>query len=319
MSSAAASAGSSGQPSAPLLVACAPLPLTVRCTPCGTLLPRPARGGSARQAGEVSAEGKPSYVVTQVLTEDEYKLWLAAHEAQTHKSLVPAFVQVRETGTFHTAETRKDSTVAATVKRFSMHHAVLRRATMAADGFALGMRIEAVDRKHPQLMGVATIVGVQLEAPGVAKLRIHFDGWSGEYDYWSPSDSSDLFPAGYSQTQGLTLQAPKGYSKAFDWPTYLEEQDALAAPGHLLSGVGGGVRAAEAFAAAEDSAFASVGSVPQSPITATSIAGYDVGMRLEAVDRTHTALTCVANIAEVRPDPTGPPSLRINMDGWTDR
>jgi hypothetical protein len=44
----------------------------------------------------------------------------------------------------------------------------------------VGMRLEAVDRKNPAIVCVATLKHIDSQT-GV--LTVHFDGWGDEYDY----------------------------------------------------------------------------------------------------------------------------------------
>lgn len=46
-------------------------------------------------------------------------------------------------------------------------------------GFRVGMKLEAVDKKNPSLMCVATIADILAN-----RLLIHFDNWDESYDYW---------------------------------------------------------------------------------------------------------------------------------------
>jgi hypothetical protein len=79
---------------------------------------------------------------------------------------------------------------------------------------AVGMKLEAVDRKNPCLLGVATVVEIDTARPH--PLRIHFDGWASEYDYWAGADSKDLYPAGYCKSHGIELQRPSALAAAGD-------------------------------------------------------------------------------------------------------
>ena len=60
------------------------------------------------------------------------------------------------------------------------------------------------------------------------------------------------------------------------------------------------------------------GSATETAAAVEEIAGFVVGMRLEAVDRQNLSLTAVANIAEIRANTDGTTSLKINFDGWSD-
>nr|XP_040020739.1 lethal(3)malignant brain tumor-like protein 4 isoform X4 [Gasterosteus aculeatus aculeatus] len=74
-------------------------------------------------------------------------------------------------------------------------------------GFQIGMKVEAVDKRNPMLIRVATIADTEDH-----RLKIHFDGWSSEYDYWVETDYPDLHPVGWCQKTGHPLQYPNGSS-----------------------------------------------------------------------------------------------------------
>uniref|UniRef100_A0A674EF95 L3MBTL histone methyl-lysine binding protein 1b n=1 Tax=Salmo trutta TaxID=8032 RepID=A0A674EF95_SALTR len=74
-------------------------------------------------------------------------------------------------------------------------------------GFQAGMKLEAVDKRNPMLIRVATIAEVEDH-----RLRIHFDGWSEEYDYWVDADCPDLHPVGWCQKTSHPLQHPSNGS-----------------------------------------------------------------------------------------------------------
>lgn len=71
------------------------------------------------------------------------------------------------------------------------------------------MRLEAKDRRNPNLVCVATIVDMREDDD---ELLIHFDGWSSAYDYWCQSDSVDIHPMGWSEENSRVLQKPNGES-----------------------------------------------------------------------------------------------------------
>ncbi|XP_031750144.1 lethal(3)malignant brain tumor-like protein 1 isoform X2 [Xenopus tropicalis] len=70
-------------------------------------------------------------------------------------------------------------------------------------GFKVDMRLEAVDRRSPSLICVASVVEVE-----EFRIKVHFDGWSHMYDFWLDADHPDLHPAGWSQRTGHPLQTP---------------------------------------------------------------------------------------------------------------
>ncbi|KAL5960649.1 Sex comb on midleg-like protein 2 [Taenia solium] len=69
--------------------------------------------------------------------------------------------------------------------------------------FKKGDKLEAVDRHNAQLICPATIG----EVSGLHVL-VSFDGWSGNFDYWTRYDSRDLFPCGWCKLAGHALQSP---------------------------------------------------------------------------------------------------------------
>ena len=68
------------------------------------------------------------------------------------------------------------------------------------------MKLEAKDRKNPNLICVATISEVSSEG----ELLIHFDGWTSTYDYWCYPDTTDIHPKGWCKDNHNTLQPPNG-------------------------------------------------------------------------------------------------------------
>ena len=62
--------------------------------------------------------------------------------------------------------------------------------------FAVGQKLEAVDKKNPHLICCATVGAVNQEM-----IHVTFDGWKGAFDYWCRFDSRDIFPAGWCHTR----------------------------------------------------------------------------------------------------------------------
>ncbi|KPP68784.1 hypothetical protein Z043_112513, partial [Scleropages formosus] len=69
--------------------------------------------------------------------------------------------------------------------------------------FQVNMKLEAVDRRNPMLIRVATIVDVE-----DYRVKVHFDGWHHKFDFWVDSDHPDLHPAGWCARTGHPLEAP---------------------------------------------------------------------------------------------------------------
>ena len=76
----------------------------------------------------------------------------------------------------------------------------------------------------------------------IHEIRIHFDGWTDQYDYVAGLDSDDLHPVGWCQMHGISLQSPgpraedwhAASSGEFQWRSYLKFVGASPAPTKLL-------------------------------------------------------------------------------------
>lgn len=69
--------------------------------------------------------------------------------------------------------------------------------------FEVGHKLEAVDKKNPQLICCATVNRVKDD-----QIYVKFDGWRGAFDYWCRYDCRDIFPAGYSSKSCHPMQPP---------------------------------------------------------------------------------------------------------------
>ena len=70
-------------------------------------------------------------------------------------------------------------------------------------GFQKKMKLEAVDKRNPLFIRVATVADTDDH-----RIKVHFDGWSSCYDYWIDADSPDIHPVGWCSKTGHPLQAP---------------------------------------------------------------------------------------------------------------
>lgn len=96
--------------------------------------------------------------------------------------------------------------------------------------FQVGMKLEAVDKKNPQLICAATVGAVKGEM-----IHVTFDGWRGAFDYWCRFDSRDIFPVGWCAKSGHPLQPP-GQKTAHGASRYKARVCHIPPP---LAGVGG--------------------------------------------------------------------------------
>uniref|UniRef100_A0A8C0LE96 L3MBTL histone methyl-lysine binding protein 3 n=1 Tax=Canis lupus dingo TaxID=286419 RepID=A0A8C0LE96_CANLU len=99
--------------------------------------------------------------------------------------------------------------------------------TVIPSGFRVGMKLEAVDKKNPAFICVATVTDMVDN-----RFLVHFDNWDESYDYWCEASSPHIHPVGWCKEHRRTLITPPGYPnvKHFSWDKYLEETNSLPAP-----------------------------------------------------------------------------------------
>ncbi|KYQ58720.1 Lethal(3)malignant brain tumor-like protein 3 [Trachymyrmex zeteki] len=149
--------------------------------------------------------------------------------------------------------------------------------------FRAGMKLEGIDPEHPSRYCVLTIA----EVVGY-RMRVHFDGYPENYDFWINADSMNIFPAGWSEKNGKKLDPPKGYTSGnFNWNAYLKICKAPVAAKNLFPNKGA--------------------------LQTVFPTGFRVGMKLEAVDRKHSSLLCVASIAGLMDS-----RILVHFDSWDD-
>uniref|UniRef100_A0A8C9LC31 L3MBTL histone methyl-lysine binding protein 3 n=1 Tax=Pavo cristatus TaxID=9049 RepID=A0A8C9LC31_PAVCR len=100
-------------------------------------------------------------------------------------------------------------------------------ATVIPSGFRVGMKLEAVDKKNPTFVCVATVTDMVDN-----RFLVHFDNWDESYDYWCEAASPHIHPVGWCKEHKRTLITPPDYphAKHFSWEKYLEETSSLPAP-----------------------------------------------------------------------------------------
>ncbi|XP_059589205.1 lethal(3)malignant brain tumor-like protein 1 isoform X3 [Alligator mississippiensis] len=157
-------------------------------------------------------------------------------------------------------------------------------ASQNKNGFKVGMKLEGIDPQHPSMYFILTVA----EVCGY-RMRLHFDGYSECHDFWLNADSPNIHPAGWFEETGHKLQPPKGCSgykeEEFSWTNYLKITKAQAAPKHLF-------------------VTRNSNEVPT---------GFEVGTKLEAVDRMNPSLICVATVTDVVDN-----RFLVHFDNWDD-
>ncbi|XP_033903927.3 lethal(3)malignant brain tumor-like protein 1 isoform X1 [Acipenser ruthenus] len=172
--------------------------------------------------------------------------------------------------------------VAAPLKLFQECQSI----PQAKNSFRVGMKLEGIDPQHPSMYFVLTVT----EVCGY-RMRLHFDGYSECHDFWVNANSPDIHPAGWCEKTEHKLYTPKGQraegckEEEFSWASYLRLTKAQVAPRELFASPGG---------------------------TETSCS-FQVGMKLEAVDRMNPSLICVATVTDVVDK-----RFLVHFDNWDD-
>ncbi|XP_075882333.1 lethal(3)malignant brain tumor-like protein 1 isoform X2 [Nelusetta ayraudi] len=155
------------------------------------------------------------------------------------------------------------------------------RVPTVKNGFKQGMKLEGIDPQHPSMYFVLTVA----EVCGY-RLRLHFDGYSDCHDFWVNANSPDIHAAGWCESTGHKLHTPKGCKEEeFTWTNYLKMTKAQVAPKEV---------------------FASPGRIDVK-------CGFEIGMKLEAVDRMNPSLICVATVTDVVDE-----RFLVHFDNWDD-
>ncbi|CAH1401496.1 unnamed protein product [Nezara viridula] len=148
--------------------------------------------------------------------------------------------------------------------------------------FKVGQRLEAIDPEHQSnvcLVSVAEVKGY--------RLKLHFDGYPKDYDFWVNADNPNLFPSEFCNKHKIPLRLPPGLSsKHFDWDAYLSRNNAKAAPQSCFENNSSNLDQVNLF---------------------------KVDMKLEAVDRKNTFLVCVSTVAAVMEN-----RILVHFDSWDD-
>ncbi|KAH9493103.1 Polycomb protein scmh1, partial [Bulinus truncatus] len=154
-------------------------------------------------------------------------------------------------------------------------------ATPPSNEFSKGMKVEASDPRNHTSSCIATVIDMQ--GP---RLRLRLDGSDDKNDFWRLVDSGDLHPVGFCEKNKGMLQPPLGFRmNSSSWPGFLQKtlNGAKLAPDHC---------------------FKKEPSTPKRNM-------FQVGQKLEAVDRKNPALICPATVGAVNDD-----QIHVTFDGW---
>ncbi|XP_063055149.1 polycomb protein SCMH1-like isoform X2 [Engraulis encrasicolus] len=147
--------------------------------------------------------------------------------------------------------------------------------------FKAGMKLEAQDPRNTTSTCIATVVGLT-----GARLRLRLDGSDNKNDFWRLVDSSEIQPIGSCEKNGGMLQPPLGFRlNASSWPMFLLKtlNGAEMAPARIFH------------------------KEPPAPEQNS----FQVGMKLEAVDRKNPHFICPATVGALRGV-----EVLVTFDGW---
>ncbi|XP_030013956.1 polycomb protein SCMH1 isoform X2 [Sphaeramia orbicularis] len=153
--------------------------------------------------------------------------------------------------------------------------------TPPANEFKAGMKLEAQDPRNTTSTCIATVVGLT-----GSRLRLRLDGSDNKNDFWRLVDSSEIQPIGNCEKNGGMLQPPLGFRlNASSWPMFLLKtlNGAEMAPSRIFH------------------------KEPPSPEQNS----FQVGMKLEAVDRKNPHFICPATVGALRGV-----EVLVTFDGW---
>uniref|UniRef100_A0A3Q3LB73 Scm polycomb group protein homolog 1 n=1 Tax=Mastacembelus armatus TaxID=205130 RepID=A0A3Q3LB73_9TELE len=153
--------------------------------------------------------------------------------------------------------------------------------TPPVNEFKAGMKLEAQDPRNTTSTCIATVVGLT-----GSRLRLRLDGSDNKNDFWRLVDSSEIQPIGNCEKNGGMLQPPLGFRlNASSWPMFLLKtlNGAEMAPSRIFH---------KEPAAPEQNSF-------------------QVGMKLEAVDRKNPHFICPATVGALRGV-----EVLVTFDGW---
>ncbi|XP_059933881.1 lethal(3)malignant brain tumor-like protein 1 isoform X7 [Mesoplodon densirostris] len=292
------------------------------CTSASELL-KPMKKRKHREYQSLSEEeSEPEAMEKQEEGKDpEGQPTTSTPESEEWNSSQPASGEKKE-GWSWESYLEEQKAVTAPVSLFQDYQVV----THNKNGFKPGMKLEGIDPQHPSMYFILTVA----EVCGY-RLRLHFDGYSECHDFWINASSPDIHPAGWFEKTGHKLQPPKGVPWAgsrglwgpqaclilllqcgvrtpwpslclhgalffpprglgykeeeFSWSHYLRSTRTQAAPKHL---------------------FVNQSHSPP-PL------GFQVGMKLEAVDRMNPSLICVASVTDVVDS-----RFLVHFDNWDD-
>lgn len=149
------------------------------------------------------------------------------------------------------------------------------------NNFLPGMKLEARDPRNPSSSSIATVVALL-----GSRIQLRLDGSDNTNDFFELVDSASIAPIGSCEKSGEMLQPPLGFRRnPSQWPMFVVSalQGATLAPNDCFK------------------------PEPREPKENK----FEVGMKLEAVDRKNPRLICPATVGAVKED-----QILVMFDGW---
>lgn len=91
--------------------------------------------------------------------------------------------------------------------------------------FQIGMKLEAIDPLNASKFCVCTVVFIQ-----GYRIKLSFDGFSVDYDFWVNADSKDIFPPGWCNETRRKIIPPPMFRHDFNWTNYIAKTKTIGAP-----------------------------------------------------------------------------------------
>uniref|UniRef100_A0A8C2YZS5 Scm polycomb group protein homolog 1 n=1 Tax=Cyclopterus lumpus TaxID=8103 RepID=A0A8C2YZS5_CYCLU len=202
--------------------------------------------------------------------------WKDARRIKQARSGRPSRVLSQYQGLFSWEKYLKETgAVAAPSARFRQS------LTPPLNEFKAGMKLEALDPRNTTSTCIATVVGLT-----GSRLRLRLDGSDNKNDFWRLVDSSEIQPIGNCEKNGGMLQPPLGFRlNASSWPMFLLKtlNGAEMAPSRIFH------------------------KEPPAPEQNS----FQLGMKLEAVDRKNPHFICPATVGALRGV-----EVLVTFDGW---
>ncbi|GAU94901.1 hypothetical protein RvY_06600 [Ramazzottius varieornatus] len=155
--------------------------------------------------------------------------------------------------------------------------------------FKVGMQLEAIDPLHPGLYCVVVIKEIV-----AFRLRLRFVGFSSLYDFWVNADSPFIFPPGWCSVNKKPLSPPRRGKVKVDGIALLQLHNAANVT--------------------EKHLFRNSQNLYDEKGELNLAHEFRVGMKLEAVDMSHSEFICVATVHDVLYS-----RILIHFDGWSDQ